>query len=296
MGPASPPNPDILGKLLLAQAMILAKQIIPPLANSLIDAGISKLANSFSTNKCPPSQLITELIEKRNNLLSIMNPVGKTMEDIMKVLPIMSDVINITQIAVTIASTVIDTSQKTLAAVPVPPGLVPVPGALVTTPQILRTTIDNDIIPALAIAQTTVSGLEIVINIVYNIVTKIIDMLNKLDLKITNCTPLIQQSKNPLTPLSPFLSSLPSKLAAQAKPTENPYSKANTVYNGWNLVAVTGSYTESSSSPKLTRVKAEGRNAGGITLIETEWSFTTDPTPLIEELKYKINKDNLKAY
>lgn len=285
-------NPDILADLLLTQALTLAKQTVPPLINMLADMGINNLRNTLTPPKgCPPNDVINRIIVKRNNILSVMNPIGKTMESIVKTLPTISTVVNASQTAATAASIAIQTIEATLTS-----GVPPVaPSPIVSGLSVAKTTLDKQVIPALTIANVTLSGLETTINIVYNIIKKIIDMLNSLDLKLNECTSPIQKTVNPLTPLSPFLAGIPAQVLAN-QPSTNQYEKYNTIYNGWKLVAVTGSYSESSTSPKLTRVKAVGKNAGDIVLLETDWSFTTNPQPLIEELKFRINKDNLKAY
>jgi hypothetical protein len=285
-------DPDILADLFLTQALNLAKQVIPPLVDMLVDMGIQQLKNSLlPPGGCPPTYILDKLIAKRNNILSVMNPIGETMESIVKTLPTISTVVNTSQTAATAASVAIQIIETTLTS-----GIPPVaPSPVVSGLSVAKTTLDKQVIPALTIANVTLSGLETTIKVVYNIVKKIIDMLNSLDLKINECTSPIQKSFNPLTPLSPFLAGIPAQVLAD-QPSTNQYDKYNTTYNGWKLVAVTGSYSENSTSPKLTRVKAIGKNAGDIVLLETDWSFTTNPQPLIEELKFRINKDNLKAY
>jgi hypothetical protein len=49
-------------------------------------------------------------------------------------------------------------------------------------------------------------------------------------------------------------------------------------------------------SPTVNRLKAIALNQGGIPLLETPLSFTTNRQTLIDELKLIIDRDDLKAF
>ena len=64
----------------------------------------------------------------------------------------------------------------------------------------------------------------------------------------------------------------------------------NEVYNGFTF-----SIIEKQFSPTLNQKIGQAKNSQGIVLLQTEPSFTQDPQVLVEELKFIINRDNLKA-
>lgn len=63
------------------------------------------------------------------------------------------------------------------------------------------------------------------------------------------------------------------------------------LYKGFRLEIETKKYTDT-----VNQNRAVGKNNSGIILIATEYSFASDPNVLINELKFIIDRDNLKAY
>ena len=62
-------------------------------------------------------------------------------------------------------------------------------------------------------------------------------------------------------------------------------------YKGFRLEIETKKYTDT-----VNQNRAVGKNNSGIILIATEYSFASDPNVLINELKFIIDRDDLKAY
>ena len=287
---AVPPNPELakaVGDILINLGIQLAKQVVPPLVKIVTDAGIEALKGYFKQPEgCPSNAKIQELINIRNNILKTLNPTSKTLEKLIKTLDTANTVLNVTNISITVAEGIVAAYVKIAPTIQPP---LPVP------PQIFATyaTLD-EIRPLLYSTQNYVNITNIAANIVYNIIIKIIEILNAIDLHLNECS----NPNNPpqLTKIDPFAQSVFDQYQASQTSKADIYTAFNTIYNGFTLEIVTGSYAPTSSSPKLVTSKAVGKNAGGIILIETEYSFTTTPKVLIDELKIRIDKEKLIAY
>ena len=285
------PNPQsakATGDILVNLGIQLAVKVVPPLVKMATDAGIEALKGYFKQPEgCPANDKILELINIRNNILKVLNPTSKTIEALVKTLDIASTTLNITKNIVTVSSQIID-AYVLVAPKVVPP--LPVPPNIFTT----KANIDDTLNPILNSLTNRINITNIAANIVYNIVIKIIEVLNAIDLHINECS----DPNNPpqLTPIDPFVQSVFDKYQESLTSQVDVYTAYNTTYNGFTLEIVTGSYAPTASSPKLVTSKAVGKNFGGIPIIETEYSFTTTPQVLIDELKLRIDTENLKAY
>jgi hypothetical protein len=283
------PNPEsatATGDLIVNLGIQLAVKLVPPLVKMITDAGIEALQGYFKQPEgCPANDKILELINTRNNILKVLNPTSKTLEALVKTLDVASTTLNITKNVVTISSQIID--AYVLVAPKVAPPL-PVPPNIFAT----KANIDDTLNPILNSLTNRVNITNIAVNIVYNIVIKIIEILNAIDLHLNKCS----GNSTQLTPIDPFVQSVFDKYQESLTSQVDVYTAYNTIYNGFTLEIVTGSYAPTASSPKLVTSKAVGKNFGGIPIIETEYSFTTTPQVLIDELKLRIDTENLKAY
>ena len=116
-------------------------------------------------------------------------------------------------------------------------------------------------------------------------VNEFIIKLNSLDDKIKECS----SSKSLETPaLEPPSKELIEISQAQQQAEKSPNLST---YQGFIF-----EIEEVPFSPTVNRKRALGKNQDGITLIQTELSFTPSDKVLIDELKFIIDRDNLKAY
>jgi hypothetical protein len=266
---------DALPQLL----MVLGDQIpviIQPALDSLQKELIEKYQN---TNTCPNSSTLQEIINKRNNILSSLNRIGKIIDTTTTILTGISAALSILQGA----NSSIDASKiaaRIAAALnPALAAALPTVLASLDTAKI-NLNLDAEWQSRIKKYKTIVSAASLALSIINIFVLKAIQALESIDFNILKCDP-----NATLDPISNEIKTL-SVSQAKASQTLNEMT-----YQGFIIEIVEVPFTDT-----VTRRKAVGKNSQGIILIETELSFTTVPQVLINELKLIIDRDNLKAY
>lgn len=259
--------------------MVLGNQIpviIQPALDSLQKELIEKYQN---TNTCPDPATLQEIINKRNNILSSLNRIGKIIDTTTTVLTGISAALSILQgtnssiDASKVAARIAAALNPALAA-----ALPSVLAALDTTK--LNLNLDAEWQSRITKYKSIISATSLALSIVNIFVLSAIKALESIDFNILKCDPNVT-----LDPISNEIKIL-SVSQAKANQTINEMT-----YQGFIIEIV-----EVPFSDTVTRRKAVGKNSQGIILIETELSFTTVPQVLINELKLIIDRDNLKAY
>lgn len=95
----------------------------------------------------------------------------------------------------------------------------------------------------------------------------------------------LQEVQNSLTPIPQEIISFIEQDVA-----EDEESVTETAYRGFSFEIETIPFT-----PTVNRTRALALNRDGIPLLQTELSFTSTPDILIQELKFIIDRDNLRA-
>jgi hypothetical protein len=252
---------------------------------------IPGILKTVFANGCPNpnSPTIRRIITIRNGLVVSLNAIGTQLDIITNTITGLSRFLDITEIALTsldIVKAAISGGSKLL---PAPPG---VPGAVTSGLADLETIIRKKLFTPLGEARLpkvagSVAAAAIPISIINKYIQQIIAILSALDIKLKQCVPdLASNASSPgLTPISNNLISIAAQ-QTQADNTDNQVT-----YAGFLIEIETTPYT-----PTVDRRRAVGKNRSGIILITTELSFTTDDQVLINELKFIIDRDNLKAY
>tara|TARA_B100000497_G_C7679249_1_gene410814 strand:+ start:1022 stop:2341 length:1320 start_codon:yes stop_codon:yes gene_type:complete len=139
---------------------------------------------------------------------------------------------------------------------------------------------DRDGNPRIPPLKGAVSNFSVPLNGVNTMITKIVQALAPIDEIITLCSP-----NSTLNELSDDVL-ITTAVQLSAGETDD-----GSLYKGFRLEIEEKPYTDT-----VTQRRAVGLNASGVVLIASEFSFASDPQVLINEIKFIIDRDNLKAY
>lgn len=266
---------DALPQLL----MVLGDQI-PVIIQPALDALQKELIEKYqNTNTCPDPATLQEIINKRNNILSSLNRVGKVIDTTTTVLTGISTALSVLQGA----NNSIDASKiaAQIAAALNPALAATLPSVLASLDTAkINLNLDTEWQSRIKKYKTIVSATSLALSIINIFVLSAITALESIDFNILKCDP-----NATLDPVSNEIKTL-SISQSKASQTVNEMT-----YQGFIIEILEVPFTDT-----VTRRKAVGKNSQGIPLIETELSFTTVPQVLINELKLIIDRDNLKAY
>jgi hypothetical protein len=263
--------------LLLVLGNKIKNIIVPALVNTIN----TYLSNFSKEDLCPNPEDIKKIIEIRNNIVDQLNKIANTLDKITLTLTGLSGVI--TFIEITVKGIDIAKVAAKIAALVNPVLAAALPPLLNTLNSQKQTAlIDNQGNSRLTKLQIIVSGAALVTSIISISIKTAVDLIKSIDAALAKCAP---NDSNDLIPISKTVQDI-ATLQAEAENTQN-----QTTYNGFIIEVETVPYTNT-----VNRKRALGKNNSGITMIQTELSFTTDDQTLINELKFIIDRDNLKAY
>jgi hypothetical protein len=258
------------------------KQIVIKSLEDLIKKQISQFAN---TNTCPSPLEIENIIRVRNNIVDQLNNIGRTLNTIALSLTAASSFLGlITSTIKGVKGTAIGIS---LAAklIPSPPG---VPGVITSGLNDAQTfvrenTFDIQGNSKLAKISYVTGGAALMVSMVSISIQLAISLLKSIDAFLDRCASI--NAKSTLIAVSKEINDI-ADAQTQADETQNL-----TTYQGFIIEIEEVPFT-----PTVTRRRAIGKNQSGIKLIQSELSFSTNNQTLINELKFIIDRDNLKAY
>jgi hypothetical protein len=234
---------------------------------------------------CPPQSVIKEIIDTRNRLLTFLEKLGQTLQRVTQGLVIASVGLNLTSNILKVLRSIKISLLATQDALATSAPALPAPSVLTGT-SAKTDNISNNIkftfkgTPKLDKIEAGINSVAPYVAVASYTINLAVSLLRLLDLFLYKCA-----IEDNITPISNNLSSI-SNRQEQADNTLN-----QTSYQGFII-----EIEEVPFSPTVIRKRAIGVNQSGIKLIETPLSFTTEPSLLVEELKFIIDRDNLKAY
>ena len=252
-------------------AMKFAEKIIPALEKQLI-----KLEGD-----CPTPQELEKVVNVRNNVLGQANTIAKILKGVTFTVKLGQLGINTLIDLIIALKTAKITASLAAKLLPAVPGAVP---AAISDLDDLITekTFDRFGNPKIPPTKFALDSISVPIALMSFYINDFIIKLNSLDDKIKNC------NTDPNLDLPLPSSELVEISKAQKQAEESPNLSE---YQGFIF-----EIEEVPFSPTVSRKRALGKNQDGITLIQTELSFTPSDEVLINELKFIIDRDNLKAY
>ena len=263
----------VLGTVVTNQAMVFADKMIPALEKKLeeFDEG------------CPTPEEIKKIIDIRNNITQQANSISKTLDKVTKTVNKTSATVN-TLVGIIkgikLAKTVASAAVKLL---PLAPGVAP--AALSDAGDlILSKTFDVEGNSKITPVKSALDGVSVPLALISFYIANFIRILNLLDVAIEKCQSEATSTPISLTPVSDELIEI-SEIQNQAEESPNL-----STYNGFVLEIEVVPY-----SPTVNRRRALGKNQSGIVMIQTELSFTPIDQVMINELKFIIDRDNLRA-
>ena len=272
-----------LGQRILNLGKKILKTILPKLKSMLQQYAIAQfeIAKAEATSPeqieqikqqyCPTPEALANLILTRDNIVNQLNSIGNQLGVLDFSIGSIQDVTNsLSQLTTIVDAVKIGVSAASKA---IPFGL---PGAI---PAILSDleTLDDKLIPFLEKNQGSLNATPVPFAIVISTINKVVRTLGQLDILINFCAPNSQ--------VVPISNTIRTFSEIQTRSDINSGS-----YKGFVLKIEEVPYTAT-----VTRRKAVALNTGGIKLLETPLSFTTNNQTLLDELKFIIDRDNLKA-
>ena len=280
-----------LGSLILKQSQKLSKFVIPLAFNLIKEYGIAKLEAALEEESDNIDELreqlkeefcnvqLPQIIAKRNNAVDYLNNTGRILDTLTVSVNFGASFAEILETLIKILRGASFSINQAAKAIPL------IPGAIVASVNDLSTIADTitfkqDGTPNIPPLKITAAQVSPAFATVQSTIVRCVDLLDRLDILITLCDPNAN-----LTGISDSINTVyDNELIAAA--TEN-----DGTYKGFILEIESTPFTDT-----VNKNRAVGKNRSGIILISTESSFASNPQVLIDELKFIIDRDDLKSY
>ena len=226
---------------------------------------VAALNKPFSGDGCPPQEELLNIISKRNALASGITQIQNQLLSLSRASNTIENIV-----------TAISIPINFIKILPLPTALPGVTtGVITTASDILRILQEN-----LSKFKTIAGGVDFIVQYGVNLLTQISNELNTLDNNIQQCA----------NNLGIEYEIINNDLNSLGEDTLNDL-ELDLTYKGFTFEI---KYDELNQT-KYPKRYAVARNQSGVILLRSESSFASDPTVLIEGLKFQIDIQNLKA-
>ena len=243
---------------------------------------IIEILSNFAEGVCPTQSQIDKFINIRNNITEQLNKVYTKVDRLSKNLSGAEKGLRGIITGINVASGIAAGGIIAGAVVPLP---IPaaansaIDGALQTVEKAkFKGDGAQKLVP---IAGGLVSA-NVAIKLFANVLRELICTIEALDAALLGCEEGVQSK---LIPISPEIIEF---IEQDVVEQENSFTE--TAYKGFIF-----KIEEVPFSPTVNRRRALAQNQDGITLLQSELSFTSTPDVLVQELKLIIDRDNLRA-
>jgi len=230
---------------------------------------------------CPTPAILEIVIRQRNGIVDFLNNQQVKVNNLKVSADTTGDVadgVQNTSTGIELSVFIANQLAKVAAVAPILAPLRSIITDLTTVNQVLK--FDREGSPRIPPLRGAVSNFSVPLNQVNVMITKIVQALAPIDEIITLCSP-----NSTLENLSPDV------LATVAIQLSAGETDDGSLYKGFRL-----EIEERPFSDTVTQRRAVGLHASGVVLIASEFSFASDPNVLLNEIKFIIDRDNLKAY
>jgi len=246
--------------------------------DTIIQPTLDTIKNNLPSDEtCLPEEQINIIIEQRDNIVGLLNNTGNKLDNLSSSLTNLSTFLELTITTLSVLKSSKFLTSLASKFVPVIPGAVT--STLSDLGDVIRdVTFDKEGNSKLKPVSDTINASALVVAVVNNYITTAITQLNSIDSYLNKC------STKSLLPVSDTVKGI-VELTTQSQNTPNSSS-----YKGFSLEIEEVPFTD-----KVNRIRAIAVNKFGIKMAQTELSFSTNTQTLINELKFIIDRDNLKA-
>lgn len=274
-----PKSPEeALINFIKTQIKVLLGTLLPMLLTMLAAFGIDKLQDFLKGNGgiCPKRSKLDELIKLRNQIVSQLNSISKSLDILIKA-------IGIAQGLVVVLKVIFNIILALPIPVSVPPGI-GIPQSIIQKGADIIQTLKRLADQVLSVSITVLMALLII----KSTIALILSLLKALDNLLLICYPSAI-----LIGLDDNLISIQNEMDnADKNSTQNSGDSLTRRVNGFTLSV---QVLEINSVGGLKRKQAIAKNSQGIIMISGEPSFSASEQILLDELGFHITSNNLKA-